>query len=290
MKQQQIKEFLQHHLTDVNSIDLITVGGGSINDTYRVTINHNQTFFLKSNSSTAFPGLFDKEKSGLEFLRKQNCLQVPSVISHEKDDNFQFLLLEWIEGGIKNESFWKKFGEQLAQLHHVTNNEFGFGEDNYMGSLPQSNSYSHNWIDFFIDYRLRPQIALALQKKLLQKKHTDSFEILFGKLGSILNEEKPSLIHGDLWAGNFMCTEQSLPVLIDPAVYFGHRNMDLAMTTLFGGFDQVFYDSYHYHFPLPANYREQWEICNLYPLLIHLNLFGEGYLYDIKSTLNKFII
>jgi protein-ribulosamine 3-kinase len=161
-------------------------------------------------------------------------------------------------------------------------------EDNFMGSLPQSNEPTIDWPTFFIHHRLQPQIEMATARQLLQKTHTVAFESLFLKLDSVFDAVKPSLLHGDLWSGNFMCDERLLPVLIDPAVYFGHRSMDLAMTTLFGGFDKSFYESYNYHFPFPSNYHEQWEICNLYPLLIHLNLFGSSYLHQITDTLNKF--
>jgi fructosamine-3-kinase len=274
--------------TAVRSLDFISAAGGSINSTYRVTINGNTKFFLKLNSSTKFPGLFEKEKNGLAFIKKQNGILTPSVISYATIDDNQLLLLELIEPGIRDENFWKKFGGQLAQLHRVSHDYFGFGEENYMGSLPQLNRFTKRWTEFFINCRLQPQIELAGNKKLLQKNHTNSFESLFKKLDSIFNIEKPSLLHGDLWSGNFMCNDQSLPVLIDPAVYFGHRSMDLAMTTLFSGFDKEFYDSYRYDFPFPANYPEQWDICNLYPLLIHLNLFGESYLPGITGTLKKF--
>ncbi|HKB43117.1 MAG TPA: fructosamine kinase family protein, partial [Chitinophagaceae bacterium] len=165
---------------------------------------------------------------------------------------------------------------------------FGFAEDNYMGALPQMNTQKENWIDFFIHCRLQPQIKLAVEKKLIRAKHIATFENLYSKLLFIFNDENSSLLHGDLWAGNFMCNENSQTVLIDPAVYFGHRSMDLAMTTLFGGFDKLFYESYNYYFPFPHNYDEQWEICNLYPLLIHLNLFGSSYLGQIESILRKF--
>jgi protein-ribulosamine 3-kinase len=114
------------------------------------------------------------------------------------------------------------------------------------------------------------------------------FENLYRELESVFDIEQPSLLHGDLWNGNFMCDQNSEPVLIDPALYFGHRSMDLAMTALFGGFEKSFYEAYNYHFPFPNNYREQWEICNLYPLLIHLNLFGAGYLGQIGRTLERF--
>ena len=290
---QSVKEYLKELIskqlnTTVSSLDAKSVGGGSINSTCQLIVNHQTKFFLKLNSSTKFPDLFRNEKDGLEFLARQNCIRTPSVILHGTIDNNQLLLLEWIETGIRTENFWKKSGEQLAQLHSVTNEQFGFADDNYMGALPQQNNFTKSWTEFFITYRLIPQIELAVSKKLLQKNHAISFESVFKNLDSIFNTEKPSLLHGDLWSGNFMCNDQSLPVLIDPAIYFGHRSMDLAMTTLFSGFDQVFYDSYHYHFPFPVNFREQWEICNLYPLLIHLNLFGEGYLNDITTTLRRY--
>jgi protein-ribulosamine 3-kinase len=288
----QIKEHLKKLVsnklhTKVDSFDMVSVGGGSINDTYRLTINKSSKFFLKLNSLTKFPGLFEKEKKGLEFLGLQNRILTPAVIFFETINDRQSLLLEWVEPGSRDKNFWKKFGEQLAQLHSISHEHFGFTENNYMGSLPQANNFTDGWTAFFINYRLQPQIELATAKNLLQKSHLFSFESLFKKIDSIFNTEKPSLLHGDLWSGNFMCNEKSLPVLIDPAVYFGHRGMDLAMTTLFGGFDSAFYDSYQYHSPFPAHYKEQWEICNLYPLLIHLNLFGSSYLYQVERTLQK---
>jgi protein-ribulosamine 3-kinase len=143
-------------------------------------------------------------------------------------------------------------------------------------------------VDFFIHHRLVPQIEMAITNSLLSKKETDSFNRLYKKLDTIFNEEKPSLLHGDLWSGNYMSNENSEPVLIDPAVYYGHRSIDLAMTTLFGGFDKTFYTAYHHHFPFPSNYQEQWDICNLYPLLIHLNLFGQSYLQNIIAILRKY--
>jgi protein-ribulosamine 3-kinase len=284
-----LKELISKQLnTAISSMRLDAVGGGSINESYRVTINTGQQFFLKLNSKTKFPGLFEKEKNGLDFLASQHCIKTPPVIFSATADNYQLLLLKWIDGGIRNAAFWEIFGEQLARLHSINDRHFGFVEDNYMGSLPQSNEPSPDWPAFFARCRLQPQIEMATARHLLQKTHRAAFDSLLPKLSSVFDASKPSLLDGDLWSGNFMCDEQSLPVLIDPAVYFGHRSMDLAMTTLFGGFDRKFYESYNYHFPLPSNYHEQWQICNLYPLLIHLNLFGSSYLHQITDTLNKF--
>ena len=288
-----IQKYLNQFLTEnlglqISHLQWQALGGGSINDTYRVKINDKTSFFLKINSASKYPGLFTKEKHGLEFLTKQKIIHIPSVVFYGANDGYQVLLLEWIDRGSKTEQFWKKFGEELAALHHITNSHFGFEEDNYMGSLPQINTQKANWIEFFVDCRLRPQVSMAEENHLLQARHLNAFENLYLQLPNIFNEEKPFLLHGDLWSGNYMCDQFSEPVLIDPAVYFGHRSMDLAMTTLFGGFDKSFYESYNYHFPFPSNHLEQWELCNLYPLLIHLNLFGFGYLGQIESTLANF--
>jgi fructosamine-3-kinase len=157
-----------------------------------------------------------------------------------------------------------------------------------MGALPQINQWAGNWTEFFIHQRLRPQVKLALDHHLLDPAHAAQFEKLYQRLNELFAVEPPALLHGDLWSGNYMCDSSENPVLIDPAIYYGHRNMDLAMTTLFGGFDDLFYESYQYHYPLPANYRQQWEICNLYPLLIHLNLFGKSYLSGILDTIRRY--
>jgi fructosamine-3-kinase len=288
-----IKELLHDRISKylnirVNTFVLQPVGGGSINDCYQIGVNGSTKFFLKLNSASKFPGLFEKEKSGLQFLATGNVMLTPTVLLVETKDDIQLLLLEWIVQDTMHESFWKQFGRQLALLHNISQQYFGFSEDNYMGSLPQVNTINDSWADFFTGCRLRPQIELAAQRNLLSKENIAAFEALFGKLNSVFNEESPSLLHGDLWSGNFLCGKNSMPVLIDPAVYFGHRSVDLAMTTLFGGFDRAFYESYNYHHPFPPNYKEQWEICNLYPLLVHLNLFGQSYLPAIVNTIKRF--
>lgn len=274
--------------TPILSLKFRSVGGGSINDTYQVEISDQPKFFLKVNSATKYPNLFKKEKNGLNFLNKQHIVSAPSVVVCDELDNYQILLLEWIEAGLKTNEFWKRFGEQLAVLHRVSNPYFGFEEDNYMGALKQLNHRHDNWVGFFIHCRLQPRFETAIANGLLRTKHLDQFENLCKKLKNIFDDEQPSLVHGDLWSGNFMCDQNSSPVLIDPAVYFGHRSMDLAMTTLFGGFERAFYESYNYHFSFPKNYKEQWDVCNLYPLLIHLNLFGASYLNQVERTLQLY--
>jgi fructosamine-3-kinase len=287
--QNKLKSFINEELgISISSFDVTTIGGGSINSTYQLRINQKLKFFCKVNSATKFPGMFEKEKSGLELLAAEKVIRVPKVFGSFESNDLQFLVLEWIEEGEKSTGFWKKFGEQLAALHVVPREKAGLHKNNYMGALLQLNEPSASWTDFFIHQRLEPQLRLALDKKLIEVHHRKRFEKLYTLLPGIFPHENFSLLHGDLWSGNFLCDASGVPVLIDPAVYNGHRSMDLAMTTLFGGFDEVFYTAYNYQFPFPSNYREQWDICNLYPLLIHLNLFGRSYLNKILSIMQYY--
>lgn len=272
----------------ISSLELSSVGGGSINQTYQVLINKKEKFFCKINSASRFPQMFEKEKGGLELLASKKIIRVPSVIGHFIETDQQVLLLEWIEQGSTSDRFWNLFGEQLAGLHSIPCTYAGLNESNYMGALPQSNDPSPDWIDFLIRQRLEPQIRMALGKRLLQLQHQKQFEKLYARLPAIFPTNNLSLLHGDLWSGNFLCDHSGMPVLIDPAVYQGHPAMDLAMTTLFGGFDPIFYQSYNHRLPFSDNYRQQWEICNLYPLLVHLNLFGKGYLQRIISVIEYY--
>jgi protein-ribulosamine 3-kinase len=293
MADKKFAEFLEVLLagrlnSPVASLQIQSIGGGSINNTFRLTVNKKQYFFLKLNDAGQYPGLFEREKEGLEFLAQHHCIRTPSVVFTGTWETKQLLILEWIQPGHKTDSFWAKFGQQLAQLHYQSNPSFGFFTDNYMGALPQVNKASDSWPVFFAEARLGAQLELAERKGLLGAHQIGQMQSLCAKLGHFFPDERPSLLHGDLWSGNYIAGESSDPVLVDPAVYYGHRSVDLAMSTLFGGFDPIFYDSYSYHFPLPENYHEQWDICNLYPLLVHLNLFGRSYLPDIVTILNKY--
>ncbi|MBS1598623.1 MAG: fructosamine kinase family protein [Bacteroidetes bacterium] len=272
----------------INSFRAFSVGGGSINDTYRLHINDKLQVFCKINSLKKYPLLFEKEKRGMEMIRNKNVIRVPKILCCFNTDQYQVLIMEWIEQGLKTEKFWKVFGEQLAQLHYGTNSFFGLEEDNYMGALTQSNKAHASWVDFLLDERFIPQVRLALENKLLEPVQARKFEDLFKVLQDIFPVEQPSFVHGDLWSGNFLADKNENPVLIDPAVYWGNRNMDLGMTTLFGGFDKSFYEAYQHHILFQKNFYQQWQICNLYPLLIHLNLFGKTYLADIVNTIKQY--
>lgn len=283
-----LKEIIAQKLqVSPSSLNFQPVSGGSINETGQLTAQ-GQNFFCKINIASKFPQLFEKEASALRHFAQQKIIRTPTVLHCVETGSEQVLIMEWINSGVKTHQFWKSFGKQLAALHSISNHHFGWEEDNYMGSVKQTNPWTEDWNSFFSANRLMPLAHKCQQLDLLNSKHIQQFERVCEKLNEIFEPEAPALLHGDLWSGNFMCSEKEEPVLIDPAIYFGHRSVDLAMTTLFGGFDRAFYEAYHYYFPLPRNYKEQWEVCNLYPLLIHLLLFGIGYRRQIEEVLGRY--
>ena len=269
-----------------NIHSITSVGGGSVNAAYRID-TEKLTLFCKVNSASRFPNLFASESKGLQLIASRSQMKTPEIFACFEEGGHQFLIMEWIPSGSRTNQFWSEFGASLAAMHQVKGSGFGLETGNYMGSVPQSNAIMDNWIGFFISQRLVPMTERCASS--LTSRHHRSFENLFKKLPSIFEETSaPVLVHGDLWNGNYMCNAASEPVLIDPAVYYGHSAVDLGMTTLFGGFPPAFYDAYNYHSPFSSNYKEQWSVCNLYPLLIHLYLFGEGYLPQIEQTLEYF--
>ncbi len=285
---------LRHHIErELNSVLINkshfswqSVGGGSINDCYKITATGN-SFFVKINTQSVFENGFKEEVFGLQFLEKNNTL-VPKIICEGSHKEFIYLVLEWIDSGNQTIRFWKNFACQLAKLHNHKGNSFGLEYSNYMGQLIQKNTFSNSFSDFFIKNRLEPQIALAFDNGLLEKKHISKFEFLYKQLPTIFPLEKPCAVHGDLWSGNFVCNKQEKMVLIDPAVYYGHREIDLAMSMLFGGFSQEFYTTYQEVYPLEKGFQNRKDIYNLYPLLIHLNLFGSSYKRSIETIIMQF--
>lgn len=287
--QLQIQQVISNHTGKQISIDSFkTVPGGDINEAYQVQTTIG-SFFIKVNDAKKYPDMFELEAKGLEVLAKSKAIKIPEVIETGQLNHDAFLLLEWIEQGSLSYSFWENFGQQLANLHQTTSDQFGWDKDNYIGSLAQYNSWKKDWSEFFILNRLEPQLKLAIEKGVMNRPHSNAFERLFHKIDMLFPNERPALLHGDLWSGNFMVDIDGEPVIMDPAVYFGHREMDLAMTKLFGGFDEPFYHSYNVTFPLEKDWEERILLCSLYPLLVHVNLFGAGYLSQIESVLKRFV-
>ena len=284
--QQHIEKTINHQFKSNLKFNWNSIGGGSINNTYKISTK-NKYYFVKTNTIKVFERGFKEEVLGLRFIESQRTL-IPEIISEGTYKQSIYLVLEWVESGSQTSSFWKNFADQLTELHKNKENKFGLEYNNFMGQLPQKNTFSKHFSDFFIENRLIPQIELAFNSDLLQTEHIYQFEKLYKELANIFPVEKPCKIHGDLWSGNFICNTHKKVVFIDPAVYYGHREVDVAMSLLFGGFSQDFYSYYQEIYPLEKNFLKRKDIYNLYPLLIHLNLFGSSYLKSIKAIISKF--
>lgn len=264
------------------------VHGGSVNEAFRLETDAGP-FFLKTNSADQFPSLFSSEAHGLQLLRQAGVLRVPSFISQGECDGTTVLLLEYIETAEEDAGFQARFGRKLAQLHHRTNATFGLDRDNHIGLLPQVNTPNLDWAAFMVQCRFMPLVKMASDNKRIHMGDVVRFERLYGRLAGLFPAELPALLHGDLWKNNLLAAVDGGAVLIDPAVYYGHREMDLAMTRLFGGFHRDFYEAYQEEEPLAPDWEERVDLCNLYPLLVHLNLFGGSYADRVSSVLRKYV-
>lgn len=261
--------------------------GGDINEAYCLNGN-DQHYFLKINSASLYPNMFEQEAKGLNALRDDSLLSIPTVIQSGIESTQQYLLLEWIEEGHVKSGFWKTFGEGLAAQHKRSQLYFGWNGDNYIGSLKQINTAQKTWSEFYAVCRILPFIKRLFDDNLLDQKDVTNAASLCKKTDELFPREKPSLLHGDLWSGNFLVAKNGSPVLIDPAVYYGHREMDLGMTRLFGGFDYTFYEAYVNAYPLEKNWQQRLPLTQLYPLLVHAILFGGNYINQAKNIFKNF--
>jgi len=264
------------------------VSGGSINAAFCLHTDDGD-YMMKRNNKSAYPNMFANEAEGLTAIKNTETIAVPQIILLDNFEDDSFLVLEWIESIQSTPDASKLLGKQLAAMHRNTADQFGFDTDNYMGSIPQSNRKHDTWSVFFINERLQPMVKIACDKNLLNKLDTQNFDELYNKLSGLFDEEPPALIHGDLWCGNYLISNRNKPYLIDPAVSYGHREFDIAMTTLFGGFSPDFYKAYQESFPLAQGWQHRVDLWNLYPLLLHLNLFGTGYLSRVKNSLSMYL-
>lgn len=279
-----------HHGQAVTIRNTRGLGGGCINNAICLETSVGR-FFLKYNPAP-LPGMFSREAEGLRALAAVGAIAVPEPIHASEGGNGYppFLLTTWVEPGSKSPDFSENFGRAFATLHREgTGERFGFDNDNYLGSTPQPNGWSGDWVAFFREKRLGHQLRLAERNG-----HRGKLQQLGGKLMDrldvYLNEpnEPPTILHGDLWGGNYMVGADGRAVLIDPAAYYGRREADLAMTRLFGGFDRRFYSAYEETWPLADGSSARLEIYELYHLLNHLNLFGGGYLGGCMDILHRY--
>jgi fructosamine-3-kinase len=263
------------------------VHGGDINVAYCL-ITASGKYFLKLNDKDRYEGMFEKEARGLELLRKNSSILIPIVIKQGVTDDKQWLLLEWLEKGFAQKDMWQKFGKALALMHKQPQHYFGLYEDNYIGSLKQVNNEHHDWASFFAECRIMPLAKILAEKGDFSSQDIDAANSLCTRLDEIFPKEPASVLHGDLWAGNYLIHASGYAAVYDPAVYFGHREMDIGMTKLFGGFDQQFYESYNETYPLEKHWQKRMSITQLYPLLVHAVLFGGHYISSAKNIMQPF--
>ena len=284
-----LRQYLEKSLqSSIRQIQV--VGGGSIHRACTFLDDKGKAFFIKFNTGPNAEEMFRSESLGLTLLGASKTIAVPRIWKQDNTgDGWSFLLMDYISPGYKNKLFWERFGIELANLHGNTSASYGFSHDNFIGSLPQSNTRHERWVDFLKTERLEPQLKMAADENQLKPSDVKAMQGLFNRLEDLCPEEQPCLIHGDLWSGNFICDIEGRPVLIDPAACFAHREMDLAMSLLFGGFDQAFYNAYTEYWPLEPGFDDRLEIYQLYFLLAHVNLFGGSYIGQVQRILKKFI-
>lgn len=262
--------------------------GGDINMAVCAQTEHGN-FFIKWNEGD-FEHMFETEAAGLQLLKKANTLKVPEVFGTGKVGDKAFLVLEFLESAHENFEYWEKLGSGLAHLHQSTTELCGLNHNNYIGRLNQKNEEVGSWLTFFSEHRLNAQLGLAIYNDYVSQDFVRDFKRFLTKLPNLIPESEPSLLHGDLWNGNVMSTNRG-PAIYDPAVYYGAREMDIAMTQLFGGFNQRFYQAYNEVYPLPDEFDSMVEVYNLYPLMVHVNLFGAnaGYLGTVWRTIKRYL-
>ncbi len=268
-------------LTNDHVIEQSSLGGGCIANTQKIRLSSGRKLCCKTISSGI--SMFTQEANGLRELAKTSTIRIPEVLYA----NDEMLVMEYIETGHRSKDFFKEFGRQFAEMHLVQQEGIGFYEDNFIGANPQINTPLSKvttpslsaWCEFYFQKRILYQLHLSERKGYVTKELSKAVSQIENLLFKILegSEEPASVLHGDLWSGNFIIDENGSPCLIDPAVYYGHREADLAMTRLFGGFNDEFYSSYQKRYPLKEGWQDREAIYKLYHVFNHLNLFGHSY-------------
>ena len=270
------------------------IGGGDTNQAYRIDgvftdEDEPASFFIKLNQASRL-AMFEAEAEGLQEIEKAQAIHVPHVICSGVEGNQSFLVLEQLSlaSGITDSA--KQLGQQLALMHKCSSSSFGWHRDNTIGSTKQINTQKENWIDFWREQRLGFQLNLAKQNGAGHSLYSKG-EKLLNNLENLFTGYKPkaSLLHGDLWSGNYGYSKEGSPVIFDPAVYYGDREADIAMTELFGGFPTEFYSSYNNAWPLDKGYQQRKKLYNLYHILNHFNMFGGGYAMQAENMIEQLL-
>ncbi len=267
-----------------------SISSGSINEAFRIS-DGSQHYFVKLNQVSKVE-MFEAEALGLQALAASRSMRIPQVIGWGTTDNHSYIILEWLDLGRNSSSAsgWTELGRQLAYLHRAAkpdrSQRFGWDQNNTIGSTPQPNSWAHDWAIFFAESRIGYQLQLAQRRGASFGQSAQLLSAIPDLLG---HSPAPSLVHGDLWSGNTGFSAEGEPVIFDPAVYWGDREVDIAMTELFGGFPSSFYEGYQSVWPLEAGYEQRKVLYNLYHILNHFNLFGGGYGAQAKQMMAQIL-
>lgn len=267
------------------------LSGGDINEAFEVTLTNGARVFMKTNAR-APASMFPAEAHGLEWLREAGALRIPRVLAASAGNEGEpsFLVLELLTPGRQKRDFDERLGRGLAELHRFGAPAFGLSRDNFIGSLPQRNRAHDTWADFYWAERLEPQLARAVKEGRASARLRSGLERLAARLPELVGpSEPPARLHGDLWGGNLHVDDQGAPCLIDPAAYGGHREVDLAMMRLFGGFGERVFGAYAEAYPLSPGHEERAQLYQLYPLLVHVNLFGGSYAHSVEQSLARYV-
>ncbi|MBV6508580.1 MAG: hypothetical protein JJLCMIEE_01644 [Acidimicrobiales bacterium] len=264
--------------------------GGDICTAYRLTLGDGRRIFAKTRHD-APEGMFRSEAEGLAWLARAGAARVPAPVAVcDGDAALRFLALEWIEPGRPNRAYDTQLGRDLAALHSAGSDRFGFASDGFIGSIPQDNTPGEDWAEFYWTRRLEPLLRETCDTGLLDEAARRGFSRLADRLPELVGpDEAPARLHGDLWSGNAICDSAGSPWLIDPAAYGGHREMDLAMMRLFGGFGSECFAAYHEAHPLADGHEDRVALYQLYPLLVHVLLFGSGYVGRTREALRSYV-
>jgi fructosamine-3-kinase len=261
------------------------LGGGDINEAFEVSLGTGARLFVKTHPNPP-GGMFGAEARGLRWLREADAIRIPRVVA-VSDELPAYLALELLAPAKRRPDFDEALGRSLAALHAFGASTFGLDHDNFIGRLEQSNAVTDDWASFYWVSRLEPQLRLATDHGLIDDGTRSNFDVLRRVLPERVGpKEPPSRLHGDLWGGNLHADEMGQPCLIDPAVYGGHREIDLAMMRLFGGFGERVFAAYDQARPLAPGAAERVSLYQLYPLLVHVNLFGGSYVGSVKRALS----
>ncbi|TKD66193.1 fructosamine kinase family protein [Flavobacterium sp. ASW18X] len=274
--------------SDIKSIT--SLSGGNVSQVFKV-VTTSDVFVVKCNYEKNAEVYFKAEVNGLHQIKATNTIETPAIHSYGKIENNAYLILEWIPTKNADQEAMHTLGIQLSQLHSTTETTyFGAKEHNFIGNLPQNNTINPSWSTFYALQRLYPQLGIARKLGYLLKEEIPNLDNIQKVMTTIADNTKPSLLHGDLWHGNILIHENGTPYLIDPSVYYGHNEMDLAMTKLFGGFSNNFYQGYHENIPPHKNQNALTEVYQLYYLLVHLNMFGNSYRSKAVELLKRYFL